>query len=67
MLSVRSVCKMQNHLTKDFEWIFFISKFGVLIKLKTLAMVYIEITDEWLDFVVNCRRGIKHDIGINFI
>lgn len=46
---------MQNHLTKDFKWIFFISKFGVLIKLKTLAMVYIEITDvydfflsEWL-------------------
>jgi len=30
-------------------------------------MVFIEITDEWLDFVVNCRRGIKHDIGINFI
>lgn len=44
MLGVCSVCKMQNHLTKDFKWIFFISKFGVLIKLKTLAMVYIEIT-----------------------
>lgn len=21
-------------------------------------------TDEWLDFVVNCRRGIKHDYDI---
>lgn len=55
MLSVCSVCKIKNHLTKDFKWIIFISKFGVLIKLKTLAMVYIEITDvydfflsEWL-------------------
>lgn len=23
-----------------------------------------EMTDEWLDFVVNCRRGIKHDYDI---
>ena len=23
-----------------------------------------EMTDEWLDFVVNCRRGIEHDYDI---
>ena len=23
-----------------------------------------EMTDEWLDFVVDCRRGIKHDYDI---
>ena len=23
-----------------------------------------KMTDEWLDFVVNCRRGIKHDYDI---
>ena len=23
-----------------------------------------EMTDEWLDFVVSCRRGIKHDYDI---
>ena len=23
-----------------------------------------KMTDEWLDFVVNCRRGIKHDFDI---
>ena len=23
-----------------------------------------EMTDDWLDFVVNCRRGVKHDFDI---
>lgn len=23
-----------------------------------------EMTDEWLDFIVDCRRGIKHDYDI---
>ncbi len=26
--------------------------------------VFPTMTDEWLDFVVNCRRGIKHDYDI---
>lgn len=26
--------------------------------------IYDKMTDEWLDFVVNCRRGIKHDYDI---
>jgi hypothetical protein len=30
--------------------------------LKTKA--FPTMTDEWLDFVVNCRRGIKHDYDI---
>ena len=30
--------------------------------LKTLY--FKEMTDEWLDFVVNCRRGIEHDYDI---
>ena len=25
---------------------------------------YYEMTEEWLDFVVNCRRGIEHDFDI---
>jgi hypothetical protein len=25
------------------------------------TLVFNEMSDEWLDFVVNCRRGIKHD------
>ena len=25
---------------------------------------YDEMTEEWLDFVVNCRRGIEHDFDI---
>ena len=30
--------------------------------LKVLS--FVEMTDEWLDFVVDCRRGIKHDYDI---
>ena len=30
--------------------------------LKTLS--FYEMTEEWLDFVINCRRGIKHDYDI---
>lgn len=25
------------------------------------TLVFNEMSDEWLDFVVSCRRGIKHD------
>lgn len=28
------------------------------------VMSFAEMTDEWLDFVVDCRRGIEHDYGI---
>ena len=31
-------------------------------ELKTLQ--FSEMTDEWLDFVVDCRRGIEHDYDI---
>ena len=31
-------------------------------ELKTLQ--FPEMTDEWLDFVVDCRRGIEHDYDI---
>ena len=30
--------------------------------LKVLS--FVEMTDEWLDFVVDCRRGIEHDYDI---
>lgn len=30
--------------------------------LKTLS--FAEMAEEWLDFVINCRRGIKHDYDI---
>lgn len=32
------------------------------VDLKTLQ--FAEMTDEWLDFVVECRRGIEHDYDI---
>lgn len=28
------------------------------------TLVFDEMTDEWLDFVVDCRRGIEHDYDI---
>lgn len=28
------------------------------------VMSFAEMTDEWLDFVVDCRRGIEHDYDI---
>lgn len=28
------------------------------------ALLFNEMTEEWLQFVVNCRRGIKHDYDI---
>ena len=32
---------------------------------KSLKMLsFPQMTEEWLDFVVNCRRGIKHDYDI---
>ena len=26
-----------------------------------------EMTEEWLQFVVNCRLGLKHDYGVGMI
>lgn len=31
---------------------------------KLKVLIFDEMTDEWLDFVADCRRGIEHDYDI---
>ena len=49
-------------LTKRGESIVSIYKFEPKENMKILS--FPEMTNEWLDFVVDCRRGIKHDYDI---
>ena len=47
--------KEKNHVVSQYEYIE-----NAEIKIK----VFKEMNDEWLEFVVDCRRGIKHDYDI---
>lgn len=47
--------KKKSHIVNVYEYV----------EKKSLNMkVFNEMTEEWLDFVVDCRRGIKHDYDI---
>lgn len=47
--------KKKNYIVNQYEYIE-----NIELKIK----VFKEMTEEWLEFVVNCRRGIKHDYDI---
>lgn len=49
-------------LTKRGESVVTIYRYQPTEYLKILS--FPQMTDEWLDFVVDCRRGIKHDFDI---
>ena len=49
-------------LTKKGDSIFSVYSYQEDKSLKLLS--FPQMTEEWLDFVVNCRRGIKHDYDI---
>lgn len=49
-------------LTKREQHIVSVYQYTTDEKLKVLS--FPEMTDEWLDFVVDCRRGVKHDYDI---
>lgn len=41
-----------------------VSVFSFQMNKQQKVLSFSEMTDEWLDFVVSCRRGIKHDYDI---
>jgi len=49
-------------LTKRGDHIVSVYHYQPAIDLKVLS--FPEMTDEWLDFVVDCRRGVKHDYDV---
>lgn len=49
-------------LTRRGNSVISIFRYAPIEELKLLS--FPEMSDEWLDFVVNCRRGIKHDYDI---
>lgn len=49
-------------LTKKGDSIVSVYSYNPDIKLKTIS--FSSMTEEWLDFVINCRRGVKHDYDI---
>jgi hypothetical protein len=49
-------------LTKQGSSIISVFNYKITAGLKVLS--FPEMTDEWLDFVVECRRGIKHEYDI---
>ena len=49
-------------MTRRGDSILSIYKYSPINNLKVLS--FPQMTDEWLDFVVDCRRGIKHDYDI---
>ena len=49
-------------LTKKDDHI--VSVFNYLSSDDLKVLSFPEMTDEWLDFVVDCRRGVKHDYDI---
>lgn len=49
-------------LTKKGESVVSVYQYMIGEGLKTLS--FPEMTDEWLDFVVACRQGVKHDYDI---
>lgn len=50
-----ALTKKKNHIVNKYEY-----TENAELKIK----VFKEMTDEWLEFVVDCRRGIKHDYDI---
>lgn len=50
-----ALTKKKKHIVNQYEYIE-----NAELKIK----VFKEMTDEWLGFVVDCRRGIKHDYDI---
>lgn len=50
-----SLTKQKNHIVNKYQYI----------ETKKLSVkVFNEMTEEWLQFVVDCRRGIKHNYDI---
>ncbi len=49
-------------LTKRFEHVVSVYQYTIDEKMNVLS--FPEMTDGWLDFVVACRRGVKHDYDI---
>ena len=49
-------------LTRQGSSIISVFKYKKIERLKVLS--FPEMTDQWLDFVVECRRGIKHEYDI---
>lgn len=52
-----ALTKKKSHIVNKYKY-----KYTESVELK--IKVFKEMTEEWLEFVVNCRRGIKHDYDI---